>query len=87
MEESGEVQSPGFEKTLEELEQLIRSMEGSEVPLDELVGKYERGTALKKKCEELLKAAELRIEQLKESGAVPEFESLDANSVLPSEDD
>lgn len=40
-------------------------MEQGEVPLAELLAKYEDGTKLLKVCESRLKEAELKIEQLK----------------------
>jgi exodeoxyribonuclease VII small subunit len=40
-------------------------MEAGDVPLAELLAKYEAGNTLLKQCEVRLKEAELRIEQLK----------------------
>ncbi len=40
-------------------------MESGEVPLAELLAKFEEGTNLLKVCEARLKEAELKIEQLK----------------------
>jgi len=54
-----------FEDALERLESLVDSMEHGEVPLAELLSKYEEGTKLLKVCEARLKDAELKIEKLK----------------------
>lgn len=54
-----------FETALGQLEAIVDSMEGGEVPLAELLAKFEDGTKLLKVCEARLKEAELRIEQLK----------------------
>ena len=54
-----------FEDALERLESLVDSMEQGEVPLAELLSKYEEGTKLLKVCEARLKDAELKIEKLK----------------------
>jgi exodeoxyribonuclease VII small subunit len=54
-----------FETALTKLEAIVDSMEQGEVPLAELLGKYEDGTKLLKVCEARLKEAELKIEQLK----------------------
>jgi exodeoxyribonuclease VII small subunit len=54
-----------FETALSKLEAIVESMESGEVPLAELLAKYEDGTKLLKVCEARLKDAELKIEQLK----------------------
>jgi exodeoxyribonuclease VII small subunit len=56
---------PSFETALTKLEAIVDSMEQGEVPLAELLGKYEEGTRLLKICEARLKEAELKIEKLK----------------------
>jgi len=61
-----------FETALQRLETLVDAMEQGEVPLAELLSKYEEGTKLLKICEARLKDAELKIEKLKKQkdGAV-----------------
>lgn len=54
-----------FEAALGQLETIVESMESGEVPLAELLAKFEDGTKLLKVCEARLKDAELKIEQLK----------------------
>jgi exodeoxyribonuclease VII small subunit len=54
-----------FESALGKLETIVESMESGEVPLAELLAKFEEGTKLLKVCESRLKDAELKIEQLK----------------------
>jgi exodeoxyribonuclease VII small subunit len=53
-----------FERAIEELESIIKRLEEGKVPLEESVAIYERGEALKQRCEELLKAAEARVEKI-----------------------
>ena len=53
-----------FERALEQLEGIVRSLEKGDVPLDESVAIYERGEALKRHCEALLKRAEARIQKI-----------------------
>ena len=53
-----------FEKALAELEQIVQKLEGGAVPLEESVTIYERGEALKRRCEELLRQAEARVEKI-----------------------
>lgn len=54
-----------FETALEKLETIVESMESGDVPLADLLAKFEEGTRLLKVCESRLKEAELKIEQLK----------------------
>ncbi len=54
-----------FEAALAKLEAIVESMETGEVPLADLLSKFEEGNKLLKHCEGRLKEAELKIEQLK----------------------
>ena len=58
-------QTPSFEDALTRLETIVESMESGDVPLAELLAKFEEGNVLLKTCEARLKEAELKIEQLK----------------------
>lgn len=72
-----------FEAALTKLETIVDAMEQGEVPLAELLAKYEDGTQLLKVCEARLKEAELKIEQLKKqkdgAAAFVPFESTRAD--------
>ena len=59
------VESLSFEQALAELERIVSDLERGDVPLDRSIEIYERGEALKKHCEKLLKAAEDRIEKIR----------------------
>lgn len=54
-----------FEEELARLEAIVESLEGGDVPLAELVERYEEGMKHLKNCQEKLADAELRIEQLR----------------------
>jgi len=62
--ESSSVQ-PSFEEALTRLEAIVESMEAGDVPLADLIARFEQGTQLLKVCEGRLQEAELRIEQLR----------------------
>jgi exodeoxyribonuclease VII small subunit len=70
-----------FEKAMEELESIVKRLEEGKVALEESVTIYERGEALKRRCDELLRAAEARIEKITlDSGGKPTgTEPLDVN--------
>lgn len=53
-----------FEDALSELEDIVAQLEAGQVPLEESIAIYERGTALKAHCEAKLKAAQVKVEQI-----------------------
>ena len=61
---SADVKSMSFEDALRELEQVVGKLERGEVPLDDSIVLYERGAALKKRCEAKLKEAEEKVAKL-----------------------
>ena len=56
-----------FEEALQQLEVLVRELESGRIKLDDAVAAYEKAVALKKLCEDKLKAAQLKIEKLEQS--------------------
>jgi len=63
-ENNTDVKKMPFERAIEELESIVKDLEGGKVPLEKSVELYERGEALKKRCEELLRQAEARVEKI-----------------------
>lgn len=53
-----------FEEALAELEAVVRALEDGKVPLERSIDLYERGEALRKHCDDRLKAAEMRVEKI-----------------------
>lgn len=53
---------PSFEKSLEELEEMVDTMESGELALEELITSYERGAKLISHCESVLDAARKRLD-------------------------
>jgi exodeoxyribonuclease VII small subunit len=53
-----------FERAIDELESIVKRLEEGKVPLEESVAIYERGEVLKRRCEELLRLAEARVEKI-----------------------
>ena len=54
-----------FEAALAELEGIVEKLERGDVALEESIRIYERGEALKKHCDTLLRAAEARVEKIR----------------------
>ena len=78
MEETGPpIAEMSFEDALKALEDVVRRLEGGEVPLDESIALYERGEKLRQHCQARLDAAQARIEKIvagpdgKPTGTVP----------------
>jgi len=56
-----------FEQNLKDLEKIVEKLEGGSVSLDEAITLYQKGKILGKACEERLKDAELKIQQIVET--------------------
>ncbi len=59
-----DVKKLSFERAMEELESIVMRLEGGKVPLEESVVIYERDESLKRRCEELLRHAEARVDRI-----------------------
>ncbi|MDA0654506.1 MAG: exodeoxyribonuclease VII small subunit [Proteobacteria bacterium] len=59
-----DIRRMSFEKALEELEAIVRHLEGGEVGLEDSIATYDRGNLLKRHCEDKLAAAREKIEQI-----------------------
>ena len=57
-----------FEEAMARLEQIVRALEGGNVPLDESLTLYEEGVKLVKLCSARLENAEKRIKILVDAG-------------------
>ena len=53
-----------FEQAIEELETIINRLEEGDVPLDETIKLYEKGSELKDFCEKKLQSAEVKIQKI-----------------------
>ena len=62
--DNSDVAQMPFERAIDELESIVKRLEEGKVPLEELVAIYERGEVLKRRCEELLRLAEARVEKI-----------------------
>ena len=53
-----------FEEALQELEQIVKRLEGGTGKLDDAIQSYERGTLLKRHCEAKLRQAQARVDKI-----------------------
>ncbi len=69
-----------FEKSLSQLEKIVKRMEGGDLGLEESLDQFEKGIELAKTCQDTLSNAELRVEQLIEKNGLQQtipFEDID----------
>jgi exodeoxyribonuclease VII small subunit len=59
--QTADVSAMSFEDALAELEQIVRGLEGGQQKLEDAIGAYERGAALRRHCEAKLAEAEARV--------------------------
>jgi exodeoxyribonuclease VII small subunit len=62
-----------FEAALAELEQIVATMEGGQLPLKESLAAYQRGAELLQFCQHALKDAQQQVQVL-EKGVLKSFE-------------
>jgi exodeoxyribonuclease VII small subunit len=58
------ISSLSFEAALKRLEEIVRRLESGDETLDESIRLYGEGDALRKQCEDRLKAAQAQIEKI-----------------------
>ena len=59
------VDQMSFAEAMAELERVVGQLERGDVPLEQSIKLYERGAALKGRCEEKLKEAEEKVELIR----------------------
>lgn len=69
-----------FEESLGELENIVRQLESSDLPLEKSIELFERGVKLSDECRKQLLDAETRVEILMKRGSKVEPEEFDAES-------
>ncbi|MBQ7673411.1 MAG: exodeoxyribonuclease VII small subunit [Alphaproteobacteria bacterium] len=73
MTEKKNIDKMEFEEALEELENIVKILEDGKSTLKESVDLYERGTMLKKHCDQILESTQLRINKIsvdKDTGGI-----------------
>src|SRR3982751_262830 len=61
---TSDIPARSFEDALAELEQIVRRLEAGQVKLDDAILCYERGTQLKRHCEQKLNEAQHRVDRI-----------------------
>ena len=63
-----------YEEALQELEEILETLEGEARGLDETMNLYERGRALVQHCQTLLEQADLKVRQLDQNDEIQDEE-------------
>lgn len=61
---SPDIAKLGFEEALQELEAIVRNLEGGKGKLEDSIKAYERGALLKQHCETKLREAQMKIDKI-----------------------
>ncbi len=67
-------QALGFETAIAELETIIRQMESQQLPLQDALAAFKRGTALLQQCQQTLADAEQQVRILTEQQTLSPFQ-------------
>ena len=62
--QEAEIEAMSFEQAMGALEQIVGQLESGRVDLEQSISLYERGALLKRHCEEKLRSAEMKVEQI-----------------------
>lgn len=62
---------PAFEEALGQLEEAVQLLESGQLPLNDALALFERGSRLAQRCQELLDQAELRVRRLVKTETEP----------------
>ncbi len=84
--DSGAPAATTFEAAYAELEEIVAAMEEEQLPLEELVARYEKGSKLLARCESVLASARKRLHTIN-AGTAAETVETDDEADLPDEDD
>ncbi len=62
-----EIRNMSFEQSITALEELVNRLESGSLDLDQSLELYERATALRDRCREILEESERRVKKITES--------------------
>ncbi len=92
MSKAAKATGPTFEEALGKLEAIVEAMEGGDLPLEQLLARYEEGARLVTFCQGRLAAAEVRLRELepqavaKTAGAAEDEADVEDDEAEPDPD-
>lgn len=72
---SSQVTTPNYEAAIAELEAIVNQMESENLPLEQSLNAYKRGTELLKICQQSLSEAEQQVRIVSEENTLSTFNS------------
>ena len=77
-----------FEEAIEKLESIIERMESEQIPLEELLRDYEKGTKLLKLCRDRINGARQKVDKINKelTNGAEMLESLEENGISSNEE-
>lgn len=63
-QDTRDITESSYEQSLEELESVVNALESGDLPLDDMIDRYERGMQLIASCQKRLAEAELRVTEI-----------------------
>ncbi len=76
-----------FEQAITELDQIVRTLEQGDLPLEQSLALFERGVRLSRYCHERLEDAEKRIQVLTQSGGLRDETAAFEKDLAPRQPD
>lgn len=67
-------QATSYAEAVQQLEELLTQLESGQLPLEELLGQYQRGAELLRYCRDRLQAVEEQVRLLDENGSLQALE-------------
>jgi exodeoxyribonuclease VII small subunit len=67
--DAAKLEAMPFEEAMKRLEAIVEAMESEDLPLENLLTRFEEGTRLAKACQEKLADAELKIQKIEKNNA------------------
>lgn len=77
-DQASDQENQGFEAALSELEAIVSQMESGQLPLEQSLAAYRRGTTLLQSCQKALADIEQQIQILNEAGKLQPYSDQDA---------
>ena len=68
-----------FEKSIGELDEIVKKLEGGDLPLDDMLALFEKGISLSRVCNDMLTKAEAKVNLLVNKGDSVEKQEFQEN--------
>jgi exodeoxyribonuclease VII small subunit len=93
LDDTRQPENLSFEEAIESLDSIVASLEGERLPLEEMVGSYERGMKLLRVCRNRIETARQRVELItadlegKGQASLGDFAALDSPETAPASEE